>query len=303
MKNQDYITKFESYLLTERRVAKNTFDAYTKDLEKLIAYLKKEKLSLKKVTTQNLKDYLKILKKENLSARSMARKISCCKTFFLYLHEYHDLDNPAEDLILPKLDRKLPEYLTEKEIEILFKKADEEKTETGIRNKVMLYLLYVTGMRISELINLTLSHLDLSEGFVRVPGKGGKERMVPLPEHMIGILNDYLNVLYPKLLIKNNQRLTTDFLFPTYYAQQLKPMTRQSFWIYLKDLTGQAGIKKDLSPHKLRHSLATHLLKNGANLRTLQLLLGHENLDTVQIYTHVETSHLRKIYDDKHPRS
>jgi integrase/recombinase XerD len=303
MNDLDYIIKFQSYLLTERRVAKNTFDAYKRDLDKLYSYLKSEKITLKKADTPHLKDFLKVLKQEKLSARSMARKISCFKTFFLYLHEYHDFDNPTYDLITPKLEKKLPIYISEKEIAILFKKADEDKTENGIRNKVMLYLLYVTGMRISELTSLTLSHVDLSEGFIRVPGKGGKERMVPIPQHMNEILNNYLDVIYPKLLIKKNQKMVTDFLFPTYYAKQLKAITRQSFWIYLKAVAERAGIKKELSPHKLRHSLATHLLKNGANLRSLQLLLGHEQLDTVQIYTHVETSHLRKIYDDKHPRS
>ena len=303
MKDQDYIIKFQSYLLTERRVAKNTFNAYKSDLDQLSLFLKQEKITLKKLITTDLKDFLKILKKEKLSSRSMARKISCFKTLFLYLHEYHDFENSAHDLITPKLEKKLPIYISEQEIEVLFKKADEDKTDNGIRNKVMLYLLYVTGMRISELTNLTLSHLNISEGSVRVPGKGGKERIVPVPHHMTEILHNYLNIVYPKLLIRNNKKMMSDYLFPTYYSKALKSMSRQSFWIYLKDVAERAGIKKELSPHKLRHSLATHLLKNGANLRSLQLLLGHEQLDTVQIYTHVETSHLRKIYDDKHPRS
>ncbi|MCF7900058.1 tyrosine recombinase [Candidatus Babeliales bacterium] len=303
MTDQDYFIKFQSYLLTERRVAKNTFEAYKSDLDQLSLFLKQKKITLKKLITTDLKDFLKILKKEHLTARSMARKISCYKTFFLYLHEYHNFENSAQDLITPKLERKLPLYISEKEIEILFKKADEDKTDNGIRNKVMLYLLYVTGMRISELTNLTLSHLNLSEGFVRIPGKGGKERMVPVPHHMTEILHDYLNSVYPKLLIRENKKMISDYLFPTYYSKALKSMSRQSFWIYLKEVAQQAGITKDLSPHKLRHSLATHLLKNGANLRSLQMLLGHEQLNTVQIYTHVETSHLRKIYDDKHPRS
>lgn len=291
MKDQDYITKFESYLLTERRVAKNTFDAYSRDLKKLRSFLQSKNLLLDAVSEQDLKDHLKELKEEKLSARSMARKISCYKTFFLYLHEYFDITNPAEQLVSPKLEKNLPHYISEKEVEILFKQADKDTTDIGIRNKVMLYLLYVTGMRITELTMLTLSHLDLSEGFINVPGKGGKERMVPVPEYMRAILHDYLNTIYPKLLIKNNTRLCTDYLFPTYYAKNLKPISRQSFWIFLRDLAAQAGIKKELSPHKLRHSLATHLLKNGANLRTLQMLLGHENLNTVQIYTHVETTH------------
>lgn len=297
------VTKFESYLLTERRVAQNTFDAYRRDLEQLFLFLKKRNVKFKTIEPQDLKDFLKELKKEGLTARSMARKISCFKTFFLYLDEYFDISNPTEQLILPKLEKKLPQYLTEKEIEKLFRVADLDKTPLGVRNKVMLYLLYTSGTRISELVHLTISHIDFSNGFIMVPGKGGKERMIPLPEHMFSIIHNYFENVFPLLTNKEGQELKTDYVFPTYYGKKLRPMTRQSFWMYLKRLSFEANIKKDLSPHKLRHSLATHLLKKGADLRSLQLLLGHEQLTTVQIYTHVETSHLRKIYDDKHPRS
>jgi len=303
MTDKRLITKFESYLLTERRVAQNTFDAYSRDLEQLSLFLKKRTVTFKTIEPQDLKDFLKLLKKDGLTARSMARKISCFKTFFLYLDEYFDIANPTEQLILPKLEKKLPQYLTEKEIEKLFRVADLDKTPLGVRNKVMLYLLYTSGTRISELVHLTISHIDFSNGFIMVPGKGGKERMIPLPKHMLTIVHNYLEQVFPLLTSKEGQELTTDYVFPTYYGKKLRPMTRQSFWMYLKRLSFEADIKKDLSPHKLRHSLATHLLKNGADLRSLQLLLGHEQLTTVQIYTHVETSHLRKIYDDKHPRS
>lgn len=302
MKDRSLVTKFESYLLTERRVAQNTFDAYSRDLEQLFKFLKRQKISLQKAAPADLKEYLKLLKKEGLAARTMARKISCFKTFFLYLNEYYDIDNPAEQLITPKLETKLPQFFTEKEIEKLFHVADQDRSELGIRNKVMLYLLYTSGARISELTNLKISHIDFLSGFIKIPGKGGKERMVPIPEHVLAILKEYLEVIYP-LLTSKAEKSTTEYVFPTYYAKKLRPMTRQSFWMYLKRLAFEAKIKKELSPHKLRHSLATHLLKNGANLRSLQLLLGHEHLTTVQIYTHVETSHLRKVYDDKHPRS
>ncbi len=303
MKDRTLLTKFESYLLTERRVAQNTFDAYRRDLEQLWGYIKKQKLTFQTVDTHDLKEFLKVLKKEGLTARSMARKISCFKTFFLYLDEYYDTGNPAETLITPKLEKKLPQHLTEKEIEQLFSAANQDRSEVGIRNKVMLYLLYVSGTRISELAHLKTSQVDFESGFITVPGKGGKERMVPIPHYVLDILKEYLEVIYPLLLNKEGSKLSTEFLFPTYYGKKLRPITRQSFWMYLKKLAFEGNIKKDISPHKLRHSLATHLLKNGADLRSLQLLLGHEQLTTVQIYTHVETSHLRKIYDDKHPRS
>jgi integrase/recombinase XerD len=300
MDNKALLEKFENYLLTERRVAHNTFEAYQRDLEQLAYFLHERLVTFEKTTLQDLKDFLKVLKEDGL--KSMARKISCFKTFFLYLSQYFDIPNPAEQLISPKLESKLPQYLSEKEIELLLKAADAEVTDVGFRNKVMLYLLYVTGMRISELTHLKVTQLDFSSGFIVISGKGGKDRMVPVPQHMLTLLSHYLEQVYP-LLINKDSTTKTDYLFPSFYGKKLQALTRQSFFIYLKDLTLKAGIKKELSPHQLRHSLATHLLKKGANLRSLQMLLGHEQLATVQIYTHIETSHLRKIYDDKHPRS
>jgi integrase/recombinase XerD len=302
MNNKEMLVKFESYLLTERRVAQNTFQAYQRDLEQLSYFLKERLVTFDTATLQDLKDFLKFLKEDGLKAKSMARKISCFKTFFLYLNQYFDITNPAEQLISPKLESKLPHYLSEKEIELLLKAADAETTDVGFRNKVMLYLLYGTGMRISELTHLKVTQLDFSSGFIVISGKGGKERMIPVPQHMLTLLSQYLQHVYPLLVSKDTLK-KTDYLFPSYYGKKLQAITRQSFFMYLKDLTIKAGIKKELSPHQLRHSLATHLLKKGANLRSLQMLLGHEQLATVQIYTHIETSHLRKIYDAKHPRS
>ena len=303
MKNQDYFTKFESYLLTEKRVTKNTFDAYRRDLRQFYEFLLRKKIILKKVEIADLKSFLRYLHKEGIGARSAARKISTLKAFYLYLSERYEFKNISEELTTPRLDKKLPKHLKEKEVETLLNVAKKDDSDAGVRNCTMLYLLYVTGMRISELINLTVSDIDFSSGFVLVSGKGGKERMVPLPHHISELLKGYLKTIFPKLLIKKNIALKTDFLFPTFYAGKLKPMSRQMFWIYLKHIALKAGIDRDLSPHQLRHSLATHLLKKGANLRSLQMLLGHEQLTTVQIYTHVETEHLRKIYDKKHPRS
>ncbi|MFT6765398.1 MAG: integrase/recombinase XerD [Alteromonas naphthalenivorans] len=303
MKTKDYFTKFESYLLTEKRVAKNTFDAYRRDLEQFSVFLDTQKLALKKVTPTDLKAYLKYLNKEGIGARSAARKISTLKAFYIYLEDRYEIKNCAEELITPRLEQKLPKHLKEKEVEMLLSAAKEDDSDAGVRNCTMLYLLYVTGMRISELVHVTVSSVDFSSGFVTVPGKGGKERMVPLPHHMSELLKNYLKNVYPQLVTKKNTTLKTDYMFPTFYGGKLKAMSRQMFWIYLKDMGQRAGIKHELSPHQLRHSLATHLLKKGANLRSLQMLLGHENLTTVQIYTHVETEHLRKIYDKKHPRS
>lgn len=303
MKNQDYFTKFESYLLTEKRVAKNTFDAYRRDLEQFSNFLSTRKLTLKKVVLKDIKDFLKHLHAEGIGARSAARKISTLKAFYSYLSDHYDIKNISEELTTPRLDKMLPKHLKEKEVELLLSTAKKDTSESGIRNCTMLYLLYVTGMRISELVNLTVSSIDFSSGFVTIPGKGGKERMVPVPHHISELLKKYLKETYPSLIIKKNVTLKTDYLFPTFYSSKLKPMSRQMFWMYLKSIAQQSGVATELSPHTLRHSLATHLLKKGANLRSLQMLLGHEQLTTVQIYTHVETEHLRKIYDKKHPRS
>lgn len=303
MKNHDYITKFEAYLLTEKRVAKNTFDAYKRDLGQFFHYLISQHLDLEIVELNHLKEFLKYLHIQGISARSAARKISCLKSFYTYLCEHFNFNNYAHDLTLPRIEKKLPHYLKEEEIKLLFETAKKDTSIAGIRNAIMLQLLYVTGLRISELVHLVVSSIDFSTGFLMVSGKGGKDRMVPLPQHMLALLSDYLESTYPQLLIKKDSTYTSDYLFPTFYGGKIKSMSRQLFWMYLKDLAIQAGIQKELSPHQLRHSLATHLLKKGANLRSLQILLGHEQLGTVQIYTHVETEHLRKIYDKKHPRS
>jgi integrase/recombinase XerD len=196
----------------------------------------------------------------------------------------------------------LPRFLTEKEVEALFVSACNDTSLLGVRNKIMLYLLYVTGVRISELIRLTLADFDQERGLFKVIGKGSKERFVPLPQAILAPFHEYLNTTYNQLRI-SKQPSTAGYLFPIKYAGKIKHITRQSLWKILKELCKKAGIDKRVSPHTLRHSLATHLLQKGADLRALQLLLGHESIATVQIYTHVQTDHLRAIYDKKHPRA
>ena len=167
----------------------------------------------------------------------------------------------------------------------------------------MLYVLYSSGMRISELVNATIAGVNFFECSITISGKGGKERMIPMPEDVMSMVKEYVEVTHPRLTTKQGESYTTDALFPTFYGGTLRSVTRQSFWLYLNDLVHKAGLMNTLSPHQLRHSLATHLLKRGVNLRSIQMLLGHETINTVQIYTHVETDHLRKIYDKKHSRS
>ncbi len=302
--NQNHIiTKFEAYLLTEKRVAHNTFTAYKLDINQFVLYLASQHIELDKVTGQQLKDYLHHLKEQHLTARSMSRKISSLKTFFGYAHHYLGWRNHADELTFPKLEKKLPHYLSEEEVEKLFEVAEWDKSNTGIRNKIMLYLLYTTGMRITELTTLTVSQLHFDTGRIMVHGKGGKGRVVPLPPQMVTILKNYVDTTLKELLHTTAKKKTTDFLFPVYYGGTMRAITRQAFWGILKELWKKTGIQKPISPHKLRHSIATHLLKKGADLRSLQLILGHENLATTQIYTHVETSYLRAVYNKKHPRA
>ena len=304
MEDKQLATKFQAYLLTEKRVSANTFAAYKQDVDQLLAYLNKESKELKSISPRCLKEYLGYLKNTlALSARSITRKISSLKVFFSYLNEHFGLDNAAEDLSFPKLEKKLPQYLSEDEVKHLLKIADKDTSDTGVRNKVMLYLLYVTGVRISELTNLKLSHIHFDTGFLHINGKGGKVRMVPVPQAVFSLVRAYIDSVHRAFTAKKNGMRKTDYLFPIIYASKVRPITRQAFWGILKQLCKKAGIERAISPHKLRHSLATHMLKSGVDLRSLQMLLGHENLATVQVYTHLETSFVRKVYDKKHPRS
>ncbi len=298
---QAIIEQFFTYLLTEKRVSANTFQAYKTDLLQFQYFTEKNSITPANLTVKELKLFLHDLKKEHLAARSMARKISTLKLFFSYAHEKGLLADLGAHLTFPKIEKSLPNYLSEQEVETLLQVADRDTSSNGRRNKVMLYLLYVSGLRISELINLTMNAMQWDTGFLHVEGKGGKQRMIPLPAPMVTLLKEYVENIHPNA--SDKKKKATDYLFPVLYAKTVRPITRQAFWAILKVIWKKTGIAKSISPHQLRHSLATHLLKRGADLRSLQMLLGHENLSTVQIYTHVETSHLRTIYDKKHPRS
>lgn len=292
------IQQFLTYLLTQKRVSSNTFCAYKADLLQMQNFLQQHG-SCDSITIKNIKLFFAHLKKQGISGSSLSRKVSALKLFFAFAHEKKYFPDLGAQLLFPKAEKKLPLYLSEQEIESLLCIADSTTTLIGKRNKAMLYVLYVTGLRISELTHLTISCIDWNSGFLRVQGKGGKQRLIPLPTPIMPILKEYVETLLPQI----KQKKITDYLFPVVYGGMIKPITRQAFWGILKALWKKTGSEKNVSPHQLRHSLATHLLNRGADLRSLQLLLGHENISTVQIYTHVEKSHLRKIYDKKHPRS
>ncbi len=306
MENERICSKFEAYLLTERRIAINTLQAYRRDIEQLLNFLKvhHNDKALQAVTTDDLKAFLAYLHTHGLSAKSMARKISALKTFFSYLNQQFEWKNVALELHIPKMEKKLPHYLSEKDIEKLFKIADKDTSAHALRNKVMLFIMYATGARVSELVTIKVSDIHHDTGFISIAGKGGKQRMIPITPGLSSMIKEYVDSLTP-IHCDNKRKLRSNvqYLFSTQYAGKLKPMTRQSFWVILKDLWKKTGIDRSISPHQLRHSLATHMLQKGADLRSLQMILGHENLSTVQIYTHVEKSFLRNVYDKKHPRS
>lgn len=292
-------TKFESYLLTEQRVSINTFSSYKRDLAQFIDFLHKENFDITVITTEELKKFIHYLYGLKLNSRSIARKISTLKAFFVYINRVFNIANSAKELCFPKIQKKLPTYLTKEEVQNIIVIAEQDTSTLGARNKIMLYLLYVSGIRVSELVNLSLPHFNFDTGLLSIMGKGGKQRMIPVPSAINQLLSDYFMSLQKNSSFENGPL----YLFPIVYGKKIKPISRQSCWIILKKLCSDAGIKKSVSPHQLRHSFATHMLEKGADLRSLQVLLGHENISTVQIYTHVETSQLRKIYDKKHPRS
>jgi len=300
---EDITTNFHTYLLTEKRVSKNTFMAYKRDIDQFMKFLESEKLTLDDLTHNRLKDFLKYIKQEGVGAKTMSRKISSLKLFFNFLSDRYKLPNLAGSLVFPKIDKKLPSYLSEQEIQRLLEACGEDESDKGIRNKVMLYLLYASGMRVSELIELTTDQIRFDTGFINVTGKGNKERIIPIPKNILVQLRAYLDVIYSRLVPQRLLKSKKMPLFGVVYDDKVKPLSRQSLWGIMKKLLLKAGITKNISPHSLRHSLATHLLSNGADLRSLQMLLGHENLATLQVYTHLGKKKLRDDYDKKHPRA
>lgn len=310
-----YLQKFFNYLQTERCVAENTLLAYQRDIAQFIGYLDRSSTisSFEQITTQTVKDFLKYLRMDlQVTAKSSSRKLSAIKTLAGYLFKYYDLPQFTNGVAFPQLPKQLPKSLTQDQVQQLFEVAAQDTSAMGYRNQVMIYLLYACGMRVSELVAIKISQVYLLERCLKVQGKGGKERIIPLPEQLIGMLEQYIAHTHNYLLGNNTTQSTkrsvakyrsTDYLFPIVYRGKVEHISRQAFWKILKTISAQAGFVHPISPHVLRHSLATHMLKRGANLRVLQALLGHEKINTVQVYTHLEISHLRTLYDQYHPRA
>jgi len=296
---KELLAKFEIFLLTQQGASPATAHAYMTDLGQLFRFLE-EPNSVQHITKTQLIDFLHSLKVRGCTARTMARKVASLKAFFGWAASHHSMPNPAVLLVTPKLEKRLPVYLTETEVHQLLGAAHADGSPQAIRNALLLSILYAGGLRISELIHISWQDIRLEERLLKVKGKGCKERFVPLPDAIIEQIILYKNTYFLQFTQQHGE---CSMLFPVLYGGKARAISRQAVWIILKQLCRSSGITRKISPHTLRHSLATHLLQQGANLRSLQTLLGHENIETVEIYTHLETEHLRKVYDKKHPRS
>ncbi len=295
--DDDTIERFTDAIWMERGLSQNTLAAYQSDLHKLAVWLEKSgQQGLLQAQRGDLLAYLTHQSEQGRSARSSARLLSCMRQFFQYaLREgWVDID-PSSRIDAPKLGRPLPGSLTEAEVETLLYAPDLEQPE-GVRDRAMLELLYATGLRVSELITLQLEQVSLTQGVVRVVGKGNKERLVPLGEEAVGWLDRFIREERHQLLHKR----LCDAVFPT---RRGSGMTRQAFWYRIKKYAELAGISRPISPHTLRHAFATHLLNHGADLRVVQMLLGHSDLSTTQIYTHVARERLKNLHTQHHPRA
>ena len=292
-----YIKSFQSYLKIERGLSKNTIANYTFDLKRLCAFLNENAISIspEKISEETIQQFIYAVSKE-VNARSQARIISGLKSFFSYLiFEDYRSDNPMELIESPKIGRKLPDTLSVDEIDNLIAAIDLS-TEEGERNRAILETLYSCGLRVTELITLKISDLFFDEGFIKITGKGNKQRFVPVAKSTQKCIELYKNNIRTQLNIVKGFE---DTLFLNRRGKQL---TRAMIFTIIKTLAVKINLSKNISPHTLRHSFATHLLENGADLRSIQMMLGHESITTTEIYVHLDRKHLTQILHTFHPR-
>ena len=290
--DRDLVKEFLTYIQVERGHSRHTLESYARDLRRLNAWAAKKKKPVQDLTRNDLRAWIADLSKEGLAPRSVARAVSAARGLFRFLMlDGHIKRHPTEDLQTPQKFAHLPTFLTQEEIARLFA-APDVKTPEGIRDRAILELLYASGLRVSELISLKQTDVDLHTGLLVCYGKGSKERRVPIGKSAIHWLQQYgaAKAQYGQ----SKLRLMFEY--------RGKPLTRQFVWSMIKRLAKESGVK-NISPHTLRHSFATHLLQNGADSRSVQALLGHSDISTTQIYTHMTDRHLRNAYDRFHPRS
>jgi len=290
---KDYIY----YVSVEKGLAKNTLESYRRDLSGYLSYLRQAGITAMEDSSRgNIAGYLLSLKQSGKATTTLSRNLSSIRSFYNYLFQEKMIaENPASEMESPKITKKLPRVLSLQEMDLLLEQPDQLHV-TGVRDKAMLEVIYATGIRVSELISLDTGDINLDAGFIRCLGKGSKERIIPLGSVAARNVDRYLIEGRPKLVRQKGE----DALFINQHGKRL---TRQGFWKILKQYARTAGISKEITPHTMRHSFATHLLENGADLRSVQEMLGHADISTTQIYTQVTRRKLRDVYEKAHPRA
>lgn len=294
---QKHLQNYTNYLTVEKGLAKNTLESYRRDLDKFIAYMHKQKITSPEMVDQKaINLYIGDLNKKGRATSTISRCIASIRSFFTFLLQEGIIENnPALELESPRIEKKLPRVLTTREVDLLLCQPKPGE-HNGLRDKAMLELLYASGIRVSELVDLNITDFDPKVGYLRCQGKGMKERIVPIGTMAINYVSEYLDNSRAKLLKKNGEPA----LFVNHHGGR---MTRQGFWKILKKYARKSNIEGDITPHTLRHSFATHLLENGADLRSVQEMLGHSDISTTQIYTQITRRKIREVYDKTHPRA
>lgn len=291
----EYLKEYEAYLTTEKKASPNTLSSYLRDIGQYLHWAEGEGFTPYQAEQEDIEHYVKHLSAVGKSVATVTRGLASIKSFYTFLIGTGAVGvNPAKGIVPAKVERKLPQILTSKEVDLFLEQPDHSDAK-GCRDKAMLELLYATGIRVSELIGLNMEHLNLSAGFVRCPGKS-KERIIPLYPAAVRALTEYVNRVRPQML----ERVGENALFVNMSGER---MSRQGFWKIIKHYQEKAGIKKEITPHTLRHSFAAHLLENGADLRSIQEMLGHADISSTQIYAQLVNQKLKDVYNKAHPRA